>query len=209
MPRSWKRGKVEIREYLLAHFPRESRILDVGPGEGTYYNLLHDDFPNMDAVEVHEPYIKQFDLERKYGRVYHSSICDFDNFDGYDIVLMGDVLEHITVEEAQKAIARMKNVSEIMVAVPFENPQGSAGGVASEIHVQDDLTRENFLVRYPELKELLILIPPKFSFGRPSKKEYSGGYYVRNVPRTPLEGKKAPFEAPYYVEVGKSKIPKS
>ena len=65
MPRSCSLLRQDTRKYLLDNYDKDSTILDVGPGEGTYYNLLNDYFTNMDAVEVWEPYINQYNLRNK------------------------------------------------------------------------------------------------------------------------------------------------
>ena len=73
MPRSCSLLRQDTRKYLLDNYDKDSTILDVGPGEGTYYNLLNDYFTNMDAVEVWEPYINQYNLRNKYNNVYNEN----------------------------------------------------------------------------------------------------------------------------------------
>mgnify|MGYP002528296996 CR=1 FL=1 len=69
MATSYKFYKKSIRKYLIDRFPEDATILDVGAGCGTYYNLLHDYFKNMYAVEVFEPNIDKYELEKKYKKV--------------------------------------------------------------------------------------------------------------------------------------------
>lgn len=42
-------------------------ILDVGPGAGTYYDLLHPYFPlaRFDAVEIFAPYVERYRLPER------------------------------------------------------------------------------------------------------------------------------------------------
>jgi hypothetical protein len=99
---------------------------------------------------------------------------EFPAFDRYDLVLMGDVLEHLSVSDAQELIGRMSNVREVMIAVPFEYPQGPWGGVESERHIQDDLTHDIFMQRYPGFRAVY------FVEGRRRGETVSqGAYYVR------------------------------
>ena len=177
MPVSNKAGKKEVRAFLLESFPPEARVLDVGAGSGTYHALLGDYFKNMDACEVYAPYIKKYDLEKKYGKVFNQSVVEFQNFDDYDIILFGDVLEHITVDDSQAILERCKNVKQVMIAVPFEYHQGAAGGVESERHLQDDLTPELVTERYPGFEPLYLLKRRSNSKARNSF--YSYGYYFR------------------------------
>ena len=47
MPRSCSLLRLDTRKYLLQNYDRNSTVLDVGPGEGAYYNLLNDYFSNV------------------------------------------------------------------------------------------------------------------------------------------------------------------
>lgn len=175
MPTSYKRGKKEIVEYLTSNYGRLSKVLDVGPGKGTYWSLLHHHFDDIDACEIHKPYIEKFKLHEMYSNVHNMSIMDFPSFEKYDIVLMGDILEHLTVKDAQRLLERMSCVDEVMIAVPFEYHQGAANGVESERHLQPDLTHENFMERYPGF------VVNNFIEGtRHGKPATIGAYYVRD-----------------------------
>lgn len=146
--------KDDVAKYLKEHFNRDARILDVGAGCGTYYNYLGDYFTDMDAVEVFKPNIEMYDLESKYKNVYNVDIKDFE-YDKYDIIIFGDVLEHLTVEEAQKVLQyALDRCEEVVVAVPYMYPQDAIKNNIYEIHKQPDLTKENMLERYPQLKYL-------------------------------------------------------
>ncbi len=146
--------KEEVRDYLRSKFSENATILDVGAGCGNYYNLLHDYFKNIDAVEVFRPNIDNYELEKKYREVYNSNIKDF-KYSDYDIIIFGDIIEHLTVKEAQKVLKyAYSKCNEMIVAVPYMCVQGEYGGNIYEIHKQNDLTKENMLERYPMLKLL-------------------------------------------------------
>ena len=146
--------KEEVKEYLKSKFNESAEILDVGPGRGTYYDLLNDSFNNIDAVEVFEPNIERFGLKDKYKNVYNFDIKDF-KYDYYDIIIFGDVIEHLEIEEAQKVLEyAYTRCQEMIVAVPYCYPQGMEEDNKYEIHKQPDLTPENVLERYPMLKLL-------------------------------------------------------
>lgn len=144
--------KKEITNYLKEKFSKDATILDVGAGEGTYLNYLQDYFTNIEAVEVFKPNIDNFKLEEKYNKVYNINIKDF-KYDFYDIIIFGDVIEHLEVNEAQEVLKYALNrCKEMIVAVPYLNPQGIEEDNVYEIHKQDDLTDEIMKERYPYLK---------------------------------------------------------
>lgn len=152
MPNSYSFFKPEIRQWFIDNVPPSRRILDVGPGQGTYSDLLKDLGYRMDAIEIWELYVEQFNLRTKYNNVYVGNICDFD-FAGYDFIILGDVLEHLTEEDASSLITRIQiNGIQCMVAIPYIMEQdGEEYGNVYETHLQPDLTPEVMLQRYPNL----------------------------------------------------------
>lgn len=155
MATSYSYFKDEIAEYLKKGFKKSAKILDVGCGEGTYYNLLGKYFPNIEGVEVFKPNIDNYELESKYKKVYCIDIKDFIYPHKYDIVIFGDIIEHLEVKEAQKVLEYAKDMcTEMIVAVPYQYKQGIEYGNVYEIHKQDDLTPTNVLERYPFLELL-------------------------------------------------------
>ena len=150
MPYSYSEGKEFAQGFILANVPINAKILDVGPGAGWYVELLAPHGYHLDCVEIFEPYVTQFSLRERYQTVF---IQDVRNFDvaSYDFIIFGDVLEHLTVLDAQDLVAASKNC---LVAVPFNYPQGSVVLNDAEIHIQDDLTPTNVKERYPALSLL-------------------------------------------------------
>ena len=142
-----------IRTVAYNHLPKFHKILDVGPGCGTYGMNLSD--LNLDAIEIHEPYIEQYDIRKHYKNVFVGDILSF-NYDDYDYIIIGDVLEHIPAEAAQNLIKDITSKGiKCLVAVPFLCPQDAVDGVESEIHHQEDLTPRIMRIRYPELELFL------------------------------------------------------
>lgn len=160
MPQSYSHGKKEIAEIILNKVKESNNftILDIGCGIGTYSNVLrrNNKLTNyqykIDAVEVVGEYIEKFNLLKKYNNVYIFDVRDdslFSVIDNYDLVIMGDVLEHLSVEDAQFTLRRLKkHCKEIIVAVPYLMKQSAKAGKYEE-HLQPDLTHEVFLQRYP------------------------------------------------------------
>ncbi len=65
MPNSYSFFKSDIKQWFIDNIPTSKRILDVGPGQGTYSDLLKDLGYRIDAVEVWAPYVDEFNLRAK------------------------------------------------------------------------------------------------------------------------------------------------
>ena len=172
MPTSYQLYKDSVKNWILENISLEAKILDIGAGCGTYSDLLRGYGYKMDAIEIWEPYIEKYNLEDKYGIVYNEDILKmyFDILDAYDFFILGDVLEHLTAEEAQYFMLFLKqNNKKYIVAVPYQMEQGEHEGNIHETHLQPDLTPKIMEDRYPEL-ELL--------YGS----EYYG-YYINKKPK--------------------------
>ena len=144
---SYKKGKPEIKWYIVTHLPKGAECLDVGACDGEYAELLGDHLI-MDAVEVWEPNIRTHNLKKKYRMVINDDICNV-KYIHYDLVIFGDILEHLPVKEAQEVIEYAKEHSDMIVAaVPYKFPQDEIYGNPYERHIQDDLTEEIFMERY-------------------------------------------------------------
>lgn len=155
MPHSYPFGKTEAIEFIKKNTTLESKILDVGPGIGTYSTLLKPFGYAIDCIEIYEGYIDAYDLKSKYKNCIIGNIVEFDVSD-YDFVILGDVLEHLTVDDANLVLSKCKNS---LVAVPYLCPQGGVDFFHNEHHLinpyekhhQADLTPLVMLTRYPNL----------------------------------------------------------
>ena len=143
-------GKAEVCQWIRENFPMPSSILDVGAGHEATWRRWLTDYPNMDAVEAFTPSADA--IEPIYRQVFNESITEFEPR-YYDLIIFGDVIEHLTVEEAQKVLNEAQ-CTDMIVAVPFLYPQGILYGNPYEIHKQPDLTTEIFAERYPGFEVL-------------------------------------------------------
>src|SRR6266576_5485223 len=110
MPGSVAEGKDLVKDFCIAHDVHT--VLDVGPGEGTYYFALQGSpVVQLDGVESWAPYVNQFDLRDKYNNIYISDIYYFDwnKVDHYDMIILGDVLEHLVEEQGKEVIRLASN----------------------------------------------------------------------------------------------------
>ncbi len=154
MPGSWGYFRHDIKEYLTKNFDSNSTILDVGCGQGDYADMLTDYFGKFDAVEIFEPYIEQFNLKERYNNVYNVNILDFD-FEHYDIIIMGDILEHLSREDAVTLIDKLKDkCNELMIVVPYYLPQDTVNDNIYERHLQPDIDDEIMEKYFPSLELL-------------------------------------------------------
>lgn len=135
------RSAEEGRWFVKASVERmgSGTVLDVGPGAGTYWDLLGES-PGMvlDAVEIFEPYIVRFDLATKYREV---TLCDIRAYDWptiYDYVILGDVLEHMVKDDAllvwEQSRAHARKA--VILSCPvFGYEQGTLEGNPAEAHL--------------------------------------------------------------------------
>lgn len=149
MPYSYSDFKQEIRNHFLQNIKTDTFILDVGPGAGSYAQLLPE--YKMDAIEIYEPYVSMFQLKNIYKNVYIGDVREFD-LSNYDYIILGDVLEHLSVEDALILLDKISN-KKYLVAVPYLFEQGEEYGNIYETHLQPDLT-ENIVIERFKLKTL-------------------------------------------------------
>ena len=182
MPFSTNYFKEETKKYISNNFDKSIKILDIGAGAGTYANLLKPlGFDNIDCVEAFEEYIEKFSLKTKYKNVTVGDITKLKiDFKKYDLIILGDVLEHIEKDAAIKLINKLKSIPTI-IGVPFESEQGEHFGNKYEIHLQSDLTLENFVTRFQGFHPICL----RFDYG----------IFVNQVPRD------------IYFEVGQNQLP--
>lgn len=141
-------GKAEAVAWIKEHFNRGDTCLDVGACGGRWWRLVGD-YLTMDAVEIFEPYIKTGKLHKKYKHVYNVDIRQFE-YNFYNLVIFGDVLEHMSIQDAQKVIDYARERSDnMLIAIPYGWKQGAIHGNPYEVHIQDDLTPALFNERYP------------------------------------------------------------
>lgn len=151
MPYSSSSGKIwaaRIIKRLIATC-RNNSILDVGAGAGGYYAMLQ---PGLTAteftgLEIWQPYIERFSLNQKYHIVIREDVRDFTPQKTYGITLLGDILEHMTKEEAIKVYYKLLHYSEyVLISIPIISyPQGEYMGNPYEKHVKDDWSHNEVL----------------------------------------------------------------
>lgn len=149
---SFDYGKVEIAAWIRENFPADVSVLDVGACDGKWKRILPE-YTNMDAVEIWPPNAQQ--IADKYHEVFCADIADLE-YGKYDLIIFGDIIEHLDIETAQKVLKNAKTkCKDMIIAVPFLYPQGEIYGNPYELHKQPDITAEVFEERYPGFEVLL------------------------------------------------------
>jgi len=153
MPYSDPDNKAVAAEWLTEIQP--VTVLDVGPGAGAYGQIARtiSSVGRVDAVEAWEPYLAEFGLRNLYDNVFVEDVRDRQDFT-YDVVIFGDVLEHMTKEDALRIyeLARIQ-AKWILFSIPIIHlPQGAYAGNPFEIHVHDNWTHEEILDWFPNVE---------------------------------------------------------
>jgi hypothetical protein len=147
MPTSDAEGK----DWSLERFKRvqPKTVCDVGPGEGTYAKLFRPHEPNEPGVwwtgiEVHGPYVKRYRLKSTKTRKMYDEphVMDVreapEHLFHRDLVIFGDVLEHMPREDAVALLRRAEQAGcwNILVSLPIvESEQGEVDGNPHEAHL--------------------------------------------------------------------------
>ena len=120
MPTSYQLYKDSIKNWILENVSLDAKILDIGAGCGTYSNLLRDYGYKMDAIEIWEPYIKKYNLKDKYDVVMEMDVLDVyaPTLQNYDMCILGDILEHLNIEDGQRLIKDISKHCKYFIVSP-------------------------------------------------------------------------------------------
>lgn len=131
-------------------------VLDVGAGMGNYsYELAKSGWSgNITALEIWEPYIEGFNLKEKYDSVISLDVRDNTNYK-YDLVIFGDILEHMSKEDAVKVWENAaKQAKYAVIAIPtIHYPQGVHNHNPYEEHVKDDWSVQEVLDTFTNITD--------------------------------------------------------
>ncbi len=156
MPHSVEHGKERAIRYIEDNVQSTEAVLDVGPGSGIYGRQLRKrSYKHVDAVEIFPRYIDEFQLHDVYDEIFVEDIRTFTPRRPYQLMIFGDVLEHLAAEDAQATIQRLKASCGIMLfSLPWCFEQGAIDGNLHETHLQADLTPQIVKLRYPGMQQI-------------------------------------------------------
>jgi hypothetical protein len=123
------------------------RALDVGCGYGKYGVLLREyleSHPVVDGVEAWEPYVKDHNLKGIYNKLFIDDVTNLSDktLSVYDLVMMGDVIEHIEKKSAIKLLGRIPGW--IIICTPFDHFHTDSSLPPTEAHVSH-WTKQDFI----------------------------------------------------------------
>lgn len=101
---------------------RPKRVLDIGAGNGTYSKLVTEKHgAAWTALEAWGPYVTRYKLHSKYNTVIVADARYVDyGLLRPDLVIAGDVLEHMAKRDAKQLINTFKHhANSIIISVPL------------------------------------------------------------------------------------------
>lgn len=127
-------------EKAAGDLTRIRSAVDAGAGFGAWKEFCGPwtgDQCEWTAIEIWEPYVSRFLLPYRYRAVICADLRDLDPFPAADVVFLGDVLEHMTEQEAVTVWDRArKSAWRLVTGIPVvPYPQGEAEGNPHEEHV--------------------------------------------------------------------------
>jgi SAM-dependent methyltransferase len=138
MPYSSESGKQHIKNILAR--VKKDRVLDIGVGSGTYAKLLPGS--EITGVEVWEPYVEKFGLKDLYKEliIEDARKVDYESLGHFDVAIAGDVLEHMTEDEAKELVEKLRSIADtVIISLPIGHyPQDEYEGNPYEKHVVDN-----------------------------------------------------------------------
>lgn len=171
MPGSSSSGKETILQWFSENKSEIKKILDIGPGWGTYFDLfkpISNKSPHLpmefnvsrevfitsihpqrklrgilgrcgdkaitwDCVEIWEPYIYRFKLYKKYINIFIKDILYFSPNKTYDLVILGDILEHIPKEQAIKVLENIRKFCKYyIISLPLDAETNASPGTGDK-----------------------------------------------------------------------------
>ena len=157
MPQSSPEGKSWIRDRVVAlGAVQPVSVLDIGPGVGTYAKLLAGPaLRRIVGLEIWEPYVRTYRLHEFYDEVLIGDARKVA-LPAADIVILGDVAEHMTESDAVHLWARCAEAARLAVylSIPVVHyPQDEIEGNPHEVHVDEDWDHDRVLASFAGIGE--------------------------------------------------------
>jgi len=131
-------NEVTWRQFLKL---KPKRVFDVGIGWGQWAKFLKEKFPDIHiiGIEVFEPYITD-EVKQYYDEIIINDVTkyEFQEKDRGDLIIFGDVLEHMELDEMMSLVKRASTFFQYMIVnTPYGyRPQGQEDtGNIHEVHL--------------------------------------------------------------------------
>jgi len=157
MGHSLRGGKPETAQWFKENEEAITRVLDIGAGSGTYVRLIKDEFnickdSKWIAIEAWQPYIEKFNLRDIYTEVINQDArkLDWNILGHFSVAIAGDVLEHMTKEEAIVLVSQiLQNCKTLIISIPIiYMPQDELEGNPFEVHVKPDWSHDEVMATW-------------------------------------------------------------
>lgn len=151
MPGSNRENDLIIEEWFESI--RKRTVLDVGCGRGRYARTFRLDNEEWVGVEVWASYIEKFSLHSLYDEIIVADIAYLDEqYFRKDLVIFGDVLEHMEPDVADYVVRRaIAKSGHILISIPtVYYPQGEVFENPYERHIKDDWCHEDVMSTWGE-----------------------------------------------------------
>lgn len=119
MPSSDTENKHIVKQWYQEINPNIT--VDIGIGKGTYAKLCKKK-PTWIGVEIFAPYVEKYNLHELYDDIIIGDIryIDLQRITRPDLVIIGDVLEHMEKHQAISVIQHLKEFTDnIIISVPM------------------------------------------------------------------------------------------
>lgn len=133
------------------------KFLDVGVGLATYPKMFRERLPpacEFVGVEIWAPYVKEFALDYWYDSLIigDARSLNWSSVPPSNIVLLGDVLEHMTRLEAVVLVEKASlHADFVIISIPLGNhPQGAECGNPWETHVAENWTADELHILFKD-----------------------------------------------------------
>ena len=123
-----RENKDKAVEWINEVYP--DRVLDVGAGIGTYAIMAKKPDQHWTALEVFYPYVNMFNLRNLYDEVVISDVrfVDFNKLGRFNLIILADMLEHMTKAEAIKVIEEAQaHTDRLLICFPIVHQDQEAG----------------------------------------------------------------------------------
>lgn len=132
------------------------RVVDVGAGDGRWGRLLKGKVRKLVAIEAWGKYVERYRLHDIYDEVFVEDVRNFKSWDDFDVVILGDVLEHMFRVDAIKLtqIFKQKELRAFLtVPITLCIQDGTVYGNPYETHLDQWTHKELETVGWKQLHQ--------------------------------------------------------
>lgn len=154
MPESQQPIEGQQIMFKLIAAQRQAKVLDVGAGDGRWGKLLRKKVAHIAGLEAWEPCIKKHKLHNIYDEVIHKDIRDFRRWHEFDIIIFGDVLEHLPRKDALDVVDILKTLpatTYLTIPISLCQQDGTVYGNPFETHLDQWTSEELIALGWKEL----------------------------------------------------------